>query len=67
MDADRVQALQDLRDLHAALGELIRLIEAGRPIEGVLGRLAELKNRVAVRESASTRFGRFAAIKTNGS
>jgi hypothetical protein len=45
VDADQAQALQDLRDLHAALGELIRLIEAERPIEGVLGRLAELKKR----------------------
>jgi hypothetical protein len=45
VDADQAQALQDLRDLHAALGELIRLTEAERAIEGVLGRLVELKKR----------------------
>jgi hypothetical protein len=45
IDADQAQALQDLRDLHAALGELIRLVDAARPIEGVLGRLAEIKDR----------------------
>lgn len=45
VDADQAQALQDLRDLHTALGELIRLVEAARPIEGVLGRLAQIKDR----------------------
>lgn len=45
IDADQAAALQDLRDLHTALGELIGLVEAARPVEGVLGRLAELKTR----------------------
>jgi hypothetical protein len=45
VDADREKALTDLRELHTALGELVRLIETDRPIDGILARLAALKDR----------------------
>jgi len=45
IDADQERSLRDLRELHGALGELIRLIDADRPIEGVLRQLAALRRR----------------------
>lgn len=44
-DVEQEQALKDLRELHAALGELIRLVNADRPIEGIMGQLANLRRR----------------------
>lgn len=49
VDPDQEKALTDLRELHTALGELIRLIEADRPIEGALTRFVALKNRAIAR------------------
>lgn len=45
VDTDQEKALKDLLELHAALGELIRLVDAARPIEGIMGQLAILKRR----------------------
>ena len=45
-DPEQVAALQALRLLHAALGELIGLAEAGRPLRKQLARIRDLKGQV---------------------
>jgi hypothetical protein len=45
-DAERAAALQALRSLHAALGELISFAEAGKPLRKQLARVRELKGQL---------------------
>lgn len=55
VDADRAVALQQLKALHEALGELIASVEHGRPIAPVLKRLHSIKQeaKVAVGKAAA--------------
>jgi hypothetical protein len=55
VDEDREQALQHLRALHEALGELIRLAEAEQPLDEALGTLQ------TIRRSAVASVGRVIA------
>lgn len=48
VDDDREQALFHLRALHEALGELIRLAEAGQPLIEVLGTLRAIRHSAGV-------------------
>lgn len=45
VDPEQIQAIEQLKELHSALGELIDLAEAGSPLEESLHRLRDLKNR----------------------
>jgi hypothetical protein len=45
-DPERVAALQALRSLHAALGELISLAESGKPLRKQLARVRDLKGQL---------------------
>ncbi|WP_303541059.1 hypothetical protein [Sphingomonas natans] len=55
VDADRDQALLQLRALHAALGELIRLARSEKPLAAALERIRTL------RQEAKVTVGRVAA------
>lgn len=55
IDADQERSLRDLKELHAALGELIRLVDADRPIDSVLRQLTALRRRAIASFAANVR------------